>query len=377
MFAREESQLDLYYEDRPVMLVVDDQRQNQQMLQRLFEDTFDLAFASSGSDALAMLETTPFDVLLLDIVMDGLDGLEVLRIIRRQKRFDTLPVILISALADHTMVAHGLELGANDYITRPFSAHVVRARVHNQVASKRLIDSHRAAIEEMEHMQMHHIRLMRMVTHDLRKPIANLRMGENLLRRVLQSDEQSIQVLDGMALAMEAMQEVMEDFFGAITLEQLQFNCAPVQIDKLLFSLGLQYQMLANSKGIRFTLTPETTTVFADEARLSQAISNLVSNAIKYSDPGTDVLLYSEIVGDSVRICVRDHGPGVRVEEREQLFTEFSRLTNKPTGNETSTGLGLWIVKNLVEGMHGEVGVTFPDDGGSVFWIELPIAEFA
>ncbi len=110
----------------------------------------------------------------------------------------------------------------------------------------------------------------------------------------------------------------------------------------------------------------------ADRRLLMQVLGNLVGNALKFSPHNSVVMIWSEGDEHWVRINVADQGPGIPFEERKNLFQMFSKLSVRPTGSETSTGLGLWIVKNLVEMQGGKVGVDCPPDGGSIFWFELP-----
>jgi signal transduction histidine kinase len=101
-------------------------------------------------------------------------------------------------------------------------------------------------------------------------------------------------------------------------------------------------------------------------------LSNLVSNAIKFSPRNTTIMVWVDEGDKWQRICVSDQGPGIPTDERDKLFGMFSRLSTHPTGTESSTGLGLWIVKQLAELQNGHVGVECPQDGGSIFWVELP-----
>ena len=103
------------------------------------------------------------------------------------------------------------------------------------------------------------------------------------------------------------------------------------------------------------------------------AIANLASNALKFTPPGGNVLLSTELRGEVARVAVRDSGPGVPAEERAQLFVEHARLSPRPTAGEESNGLGLSIVKHLVEMQGGVVGADFPAEGGSEFWFTLPL----
>jgi signal transduction histidine kinase len=110
-----------------------------------------------------------------------------------------------------------------------------------------------------------------------------------------------------------------------------------------------------------------------DAAHVYQALTNYLANALKFTPPGGRVVVRTLVRGTRLRAEIEDNGPGIKPAERTELFTEFARLSNRPTGGEESTGLGLGIVKQLIGSLQGEVGATFPDAGGSIFWFELPI----
>src|SRR5262249_25620667 len=113
----------------------------------------------------------------------------------------------------------------------------------------------------------------------------------------------------------------------------------------------------------------------ADYDRLVQILNNLVSNAIKFSTPDSTVTVSAERRDKAVRIRVADQGPGIPADERADLFKPFSKLSPRPTAGESSSGLGLWIVKEMATLQKGTVGVDCPADGGSIFWVELPLAK--
>lgn len=218
-------------------------------------------------------------------------------------------------------------------------------------------------------------RLFHIASHDLKSPLGNLRLAEHLLRERL-DDEESVHILDMIRLTLDNMQTVINNVLEVMELQRspISLNLGPVALREVALSIFGQYEYLAQSKQIEFEIDCEDEIVHADEKRLSQILSNLISNAIKYSPYGTHICLSSIISHqDRVRIVVADEGPGIKEEERQRLFTEFGRLSSRPTGNETSTGLGLWIVKQLTELLKGRVGADFPDEGGSHFWVELPM----
>jgi two-component system, sensor histidine kinase and response regulator len=115
-------------------------------------------------------------------------------------------------------------------------------------------------------------------------------------------------------------------------------------------------------------------TITADERRLAQVLSNLVSNAIKYTYPSTTIYIQGMIDEKSYQIDVIDQGRGIDPQEVDKLFKPFSQLSNEPTGGENSTGLGLWIVQQMVQAQGGEVGVNLEVSDGANFWVRFPLA---
>src|SRR5262249_400306 len=147
-----------------------------------------------------------------------------------------------------------------------------------------------------------------------------------------------------------------------------------IPLNNLLSDLLTEHSLNARRKNICLEVESWDGTVWADPSRFHQVLGNLVSNAVKYSPPNTTVSVRTEQRDDSVVIYVADQGPGIPADEQNKLFTQFGKLSPRPTGGESSTGLGLWIVKHLVTIQNGEVGVISPPEGGSTFWVRMPVA---
>jgi signal transduction histidine kinase len=151
---------------------------------------------------------------------------------------------------------------------------------------------------------------------------------------------------------------------------------APFDLDQVLAQALDQNLYAAAAKQIRIhrAANADLPPAFGDAAHTHQIVSNYLSNAIKYSPPGSEVAVSIRLAGARLRVEVGDQGPGIAPQDRPRLFVEFAKISNKPTGGETSTGLGLSIVKHLAEAQGGGVGADFPPEGGSVFWFEVPAA---
>jgi two-component system, sensor histidine kinase and response regulator len=363
-------------ETRPLILAVDDEAANVKLLERLLGKSNRVMGATNGQDALDMLAQAPFDLVLLDIMMPDMDGLEVLRRMRANPKTADLPAIMISALSDARYITRGLEIGANDYITKPIDPDVTRARVNTQLRLKRLEDERKNTIEQLQAAQEMKDRLLRIASHDLKNPIANVSIVVSLLRQSEVDIPSGDILLDALDKSVETMKTVIEDFLDTAALQSgaLNMRLEAVALEPVIDELIAQFTPHAARKNITLLKEDVTGAVHADPSRFEQALGNLVSNAIKYSPNDTTVRLWTECAQNVLRVCVCDQGPGIPEHDQSRLFTQFGKLTPRPTGGESSTGLGLWIVKHLISLQNGNVGVYTPPEGGSIFWIEMPLA---
>jgi two-component system, sensor histidine kinase and response regulator len=358
------------------LLIVDDEAFNRSLLNRIFYHDCHIIEAESGQAALDILAEQHVDVVLLDIMMPGLNGMKVLEIIRETTTLVQLPVILITALTENDDVVQGITRGANDYIAKPINVDIVRARVQTQLTLKQYHDERQQLSGQLQAANDLKARLMHVAAHDLKNPLNNMS-----LMLSLQQDTDNLELMHNLIEigqdSVRAMRGVIEDFLDMSIFNngEVQVKAVPVQLDDVLKKVLNQYAAMARYKQIELCPTEVAGTVIADERRLMQALGNLVSNAIKYSPQNRMVVVNTAYSEGYWRVQVIDQGAGIPVDERDTLFDAFQRGSNKPTGGETSTGLGLWIVREMVQVQGGSVGVDCPPEGGSCFWIELPAAE--
>jgi two-component system, sensor histidine kinase and response regulator len=353
------------------LLVIDDERTNRAILKRAFHDC-DVIEAANSQEALLRLSDSRIDVVLLDIMMPGMNGLDLLQMIRRTTSFSELPIILISALDASEIIANGILAGANDYITKPIDIDVVRARVHTQIKLRRYADERQLIINRLQSANNTKERLMMMASHDLKNPLQNLRLTQSMIRTAYQKERDIRPYIETAEASIKNMQTIIQELLDMNIITGQRVRLAPVNIDTAFNQVIRQYTAIAEQKGIMLQMIPSKAQVEADEYRLVQILNNMVSNAIKYSPPNTVTTLYAELRGEHYWISVRDQGPGIPAHELDALFEPFQRGSNHPTAGETSSGLGLWIVREMADQQKGEVGVECPSDGGSIFWVRLP-----
>jgi two-component system sensor histidine kinase/response regulator len=358
------------------LLIVDDDPLQRLLLRRLLNTEYQITEAQTGNEALELLAEQPFDLMLLDIMLPGITGLDVLQQARLSFSSSDLPVIVISALDSHRDMIHGLNLGANDYVAKPFHPDVIRARVRTQLELKRLADANKASIEQLKTAHQMQEKFIRIVAHDLKNPLNNVRTAHYLLHTLLEGSAEGQEILEHADSTLNEMLVMISTFLEVAALHSpqrnIEVNIDCINVGDVIYAQIEQYKLSAAQKNINLQSSGVNGLVMADSRLLGQIVANLLSNAIKFSPPDTTVTIFTEPDDDMLCIHVSDQGPGIPHEERSQLFQMFTKLSPRPTGGEGSTGLGLWIVRQLVELQGGKLGADFPPDGGSVFWVALP-----
>ncbi len=342
---------------------------------------FDAVAYNDPLEALEALRADPPDLVLLDVMMPGMNGLEVLKTLRAQPSTAGVPVIMLTALDETDDIVRGLDLGANDYVTKPPQLEVLAARVRTQLHLKRLQDQRERDILELRRLSDIKDRFLQIAAHDLRTPVHNITLAVDLLNRHYQRTNCEIPQFDSIMRTMQnslnVMRSIVNDFLDmqAIRSGSIELALQPVRLNDLVQSVLEQYEQYGRQKNIdlRVSLDPDLPPSLGDPDRLAQVIANLVSNAIKFSPPGSVVGIRTRQVMRRQLLEVADSGPGIPQEEMPLLFQEFARLSPQPTGGENSSGVGRSIAKHLVELHGGKIGARSKVGHGSLFWVELPI----
>jgi signal transduction histidine kinase len=386
-------------EQKPRVLVVDDVPDNVQFLaSRLRNKGFQVAAASNGIDALAAVAAVKPDLILLDVQMPEMDGFEVCQRLKANDETASIPVIFLTARTEIEDVLEGFNVGAVDYVGKPFQMAELLTRVRTHLELKYSQDLLRRTNVELAALNSKLIALnaeknefLSVAAHDLKNPLGSIRWLAELLRDGGQQSEvytksllsEIIQTADRMVGIIKNLLDINAIEQGVVNNERSVVNLVIVAAD-----IVANFTASARAKDIELilenTVPAASALVLCNADWLFQALENLVSNAIKYSPLGKRVRVRVHMDnGDSdgepgikelLAVSVEDEGPGIRSDERERLFTKFARLSAKPTANEHSTGLGLFIVKKLVESMDGSVRYAPNKPAGSCFTVVLPRA---
>ncbi len=349
------------------ILIVDDTPANLSVLvECLSEAGFNLMVAEDGEDALAQTERTQPDIILLDVMMPGLDGFETCRRLKARATTRHVPVLFMTALTDTAEKVKAFEVGAVDYVTKPIQHEEAIARINTHLTISRLQRQLQQQLALKENF-------MRIAGHDLRNPLCLILMSGELARRKGAPPEVA-GYLENIHASARQMRNIIDTFLAV----QRPGGSMPGRVDLNLLATAIaaQNEPAAERKSLTFALelAESLPPANADTGHAYQALTNYVSNAIKFLPNGGALTIRTSASEMAVRVEVQDNGPGVPVAERHALFTEYANISTKPTAGEESTGLGLAIVKQLVESQRGAAGADFPAAGGSVFWFELPVA---
>jgi two-component system, sensor histidine kinase and response regulator len=354
-----------------VVLVVDDVDRNLKSIGSILSDQrYEVLFAKSGREALDQIAIRLPDLVLLDLMMPGMDGLEVCQRLKTNPLTMDIPVIFLTAAHEMELAVKALEQGAVDFVTKPFHAPELLARVRTQVELKHTRDELHKIIAEKND-------LMGAVAHDLKNPLGALRFSALMLRDPLPPATHR-ELVDGLIESCDGMLAFIQERLERSASESQagKLKIEPIGLEEVLTRIVQQNLPAAHAKQSVIDLAvpkDAPATVLADYYGLCQVLDNLVSNALKFSPSGSRVTLQVEQPPgeQDLIVSVADEGPGLTDEDRTHLFEPYRRLSAKPTAGESSTGLGLTIARRLMERMGGTVGCDSTPGRGARFWIRI------
>ncbi len=354
------------------ILVVDDSPDNVFLIKTILEgEGYIISSAENGISALAQLEKSPCDLILLDLMMPGMDGYEVTRRIRGDAKFQPyIPILLITA-HDAPNVAKGLDLGADDFIRKPVTVDELLARVRSLLRLKRSID-------ERDEIARQRQDFVSRLTHDLRTPlVAADRMlalfGQGALGTLSPQMAEVITIMARSNLNLLSMvNTLLEVYRFEAGRKTLVFQ--EVDLIQLLTEVVGELKPLAQEKAlsIKLDLSEDSTKamMMGDRLELHRLFTNLIGNAIKFTESGSvTIQLNSLIEGSKINIEVADTGIGISPEELDTLFERFRQGSH----NSAGSGLGLYLSRRIVEAHQGDILVNSELGKGSVFIVILPI----
>jgi two-component system sensor histidine kinase/response regulator len=363
------------------LFIVDDDTINIEALSALVGAAgYDVAFARDGLEALPLIEVAKPDVVLLDVDMGPLDGFQTCARLKANPRTAEIPIIFLSGVTDAPAKVRAFEVGGADYVDKPFQPSEILARVAHQIRITRLQSEMRIANERLLELDRLKGTFAAMLVHDLRSPLAVVHHTLGFLKTRGVPDDRELEELVGYsAEALDKTLSMIAEVLDIYRTEQTKASrpLVPGDIGGVLDRCAVAARIEALHRKIDLRVSIDRPLPVAHDAqRLERAITNLLTNALKFTPPGGCVTLEARApargASEQVHIEVRDTGEGIAENELPRIFDLYQQADSRQ--RLAGVGLGLAIVKRIIDAHHGEVSVQSQVGVGTVFSIALPAA---
>ena len=369
----------------PDILVVDDDPRNRKLLEEyLMGAGYHVRIAADGRTALASAAERPPDLVLLDVMMPDLSGLEVCRQLKSNPATRLSQVVLVTALDGAPHRVEGLDTGADDYVSKPVRREEFMAKVRSMLRARRLLAeledarntlaARNAKLEELEGLKE---TLTQTLVHDLKNPLAAVLGNLELMER--KADESLLHLVRRSKAAAWRMHQMILNLLDIGQLEEGKLVLRPETIEagSLARKACLEMEGGAAQRGVRLEIAPgsDNAVLRGDSTVLRRVMDNLIANAIEHSPKDGRVTVSVMLCDEGVEIAVSDQGPGVPPEFRERIFEKFQRLENRKSLPGANRGLGLTFCRLAVEAHGGTIWVDDSPGGGALFRALLPATE--
>lgn len=356
------------------VLIVDDVMSNVLLLKVLLtNEKFKIATATNGQQALEAVEKEQPDLILLDVMMPDMSGFEVSQHLKAKPETSDIPIIFLTALNSTADIVKGFQVGANDFISKPFNKEELIIRVMHQIS---LIAAKRIILRQTEELRKTIIgrdKLYSVIAHDLRSPMGSIKMVLNMLILNLPSSTIGKDMYEMLTMANQTTEEVFAllDNLLKWTKSQIgKLNVVYQEMDIVGVIEGVIeiFSMVAELKKIKIRLeSPGELEVRADIDMLKTVVRNLISNAIKFSNEGDEVLVRITGEDNQVVISVVDRGCGISEEDQAKLLHTDTHFSTFGTKNEEGSGLGLLLCQDFVIKNGGKLWFVSKKGQGSTF----------
>ena len=365
------------------ILIVDDVVSNVLLLKILLaNEKFQVCTASNGNMCIEMAKSEHPDLILLDVMMPDLNGFDTAVILKKDPETHEIPIIFLTALNNPSDLVKGFQVGANDFLTKPFNKEELVMRVMHQiqlVAAKRIIVKQN---EELKRTISNRDKMYSVIAHDLRSPMASIRMVLNLAVNVVSREvvgDEIFELLDKANRESEETHDLLDNLLKWTKSQtgRLTVVYQDLDLDDIVPGVVDIFRMIAEMKKIDLKYLPanEKLTVHGDNDMIKTIIRNFLSNAVKFTPEGKGVEVFYEREGDFARISVRDHGVGIDSERVEAIFRTGE--TTYGTGGEEGSGLGLQLCQDFARKNGGDARVESTLGEGSTFSFTIPLKKDA
>ncbi len=357
------------------ILIVDDNPKNLQMLAAvLSQNKYRVVVAQNGLQAIKSIETIFPDLILLDVVMPEMDGFETCKRLKASPSMKDIPIIFLTARTEPEDILKGFELGAADYIVKPFNHLELLARVQTHLElrfSREIISRQRDELNEILHI----------LCHDLSNPLQAIVATLQLARNKPQVLEQKLETMHACCIRAIKLIQLVKSLQ---TTEEKTIPCtASVGLKESLMESIETLEHKFSQKNIRPVLDiGQDIDVIAEKTSLVNSIfNNILTNAVKFSYPDSKIMIRTSLEGEYISITIEDFGVGIAREIMDNLFKIDKKSTQYGTQGEKGTGFGMSIVKKFVTGYGGKIEVSskekseYPVEHGTSVKITLKMVE--
>ena len=361
------------------ILIVDDVVSNVLLLKILLtNEKFKVCTASNGTTCIEMAKKEHPDLILLDVMMPDISGFDTAIVLKKDEETKEIPIIFLTALNTPADLVRGFQVGANDFLTKPFNKEELVMRVMQQislVAAKRIIEKQNA---ELRATLTNRDKMYSVIAHDLRSPMASIRMVLNLV--VQSSTPETVgpelyALLDQANRESEEVHDLLDNLLKWTKSQTGRLNVVIQDLDLNDIIPGVVdiFEMIAQTKHIKLELqrTEQPLVVKADNDMLKTVVRNFMSNAIKFSPEGSSIEIIMSTEGDFAKVSVRDHGVGIAADRIDSIFHKGE--TTYGTGGEEGSGLGLQLCQDFARKNGGDCSVESVEGQGSTFSVLIPL----
>ena len=361
------------------ILVVDDVMSNVLLLKVLLtNEKFQVITANGGNKCVEMAKSEHPDLILLDVMMPDISGFDTAVILKKDPDTADIPIIFLTALNAPSDLVHGFQVGANDFLSKPFSKEELIMRVMHQislVAAKRIIVQQN---DELKRTIGNRDKMYSVIAHDLRSPMASIRMVLNLVVNCLSREvvgDEIFDLIDKANRESEETHDLLDNLLKWTKSQTGRLNVVFQDFDLAEVVPGVVdiFVMIAETKHIELKLDMGASPIMvrADKDMLKTVIRNFISNAIKFSNEGSSIDIFVTVQDKFAKINVRDHGVGISEDRLHNLFR--AGKTTYGTNNEEGSGLGLQLCQDFAEKNGGSVCVESVQGEGSTFSVLVPL----
>ncbi|MBF0236292.1 MAG: response regulator [SAR324 cluster bacterium] len=363
---------------KPGILIVDDQENNRLVIEDILRKLkCTIKGASSGEEALEILQVWPADLILMDQMMPGLSGIETVKRIKAQKQFEQIPILMVTAKDETATLKEAFEAGAMDYIIKPVERVTLLARVGSALRTKQAFDEIKQLTETLTRQTEELTHFTHMVSHDLKSPAASAAsLFEFFLFRLKEdyadvwNNQDFQEILVRIPRLFRKMLGFVDTMLNYASSGKIVGELVLVGMNSVIEEVLPHFDPQREEGIVEFKISPSLPQVECDPLKMGQVWQNLLGNAIKYrgeTNP-VEITIGCEEHGNGYRFWIHDNGPGIDPEDQESIFQPFTRANDTVEGS----GIGLATVTRIIQAHHGKIYVDSQNRTGAKFMIEFP-----